>query len=62
MARITIKEILNSGNSFGEGGSSFIFGAYAEISFISSTDLQLEPINVIKTDKLIAIKKLKPGA
>jgi hypothetical protein len=48
MAKIEIKEMLSNNRPIGEGGSSFIFAARADITFISSIDLELSPKNIEK--------------
>ena len=48
MAKIEVKEKMSNNKPIGEGGSSFIFAARAEITFISSIDLDLYPQNIEK--------------
>lgn len=42
-----------------EGGFSYIYGACADITFISSSDMKKLPQKAEKVEKFIAIKKLK---
>lgn len=61
MVKIEIKEKIGGNKPFNEGGFSYIFGALADITYISSSDMKKIPQNLEKVEKYIAIKKLKPA-
>ena len=59
MVKVQISNILKK--EIGEGGSSYIYIAKAFLTFINSTDHNTYMQKDEKIEKLIAIKKLKPG-
>jgi len=60
MVKVDVQEMLGGNKPCGEGGFSYIYGARADITFISSSDMKKLPQNMEKVEQFIAIKQLKP--